>query len=803
MQSSWFNVRFFRFVAILISGLLGGWFPGSFVQSDEPVESGDGEFWQTDMVPFLQKYCADCHSGESAEADIDFDKYDSGELLAGERPRWNQVRGMIEIGAMPPADYDPLPEMEERERIAAWIDRKVNSVDCGVNQGPGRVTLRRLNNAEYDNTLRDLLGVDYSISSMAGFPSDGVGNGFDNQGDVLTLSPLQLEKYLQAARLAVDSVIVHDSEELRKQEKDVPALYAGDEQSVNFLFADGVYEVRARLEFEDSSEKRDIPVALLIDGEEVTRWNVTSRRKTFEIEQPFEAGVHDITLKYVEDPYSDKKQYTRRIEVDYIAMEGPKEGEPALPAAHRRLFRSHPSDERSVTDAAREIFEPLVRRAFRRKPEPVDVNRVVNLVAMAVEQGESFESAVGYGLQSLLVSPKFLFRIEGELDSASNANAGSAGEPVELLNDYALASRLSYFLWASMPDGELLDLAQEGKLADSAVLRTQVGRMLADARSEGLVSRFFGQFFGLGGLQEIDPDPDQFPFWSDALRAAMRKETEQFCRHMIDQDLGLDALLQADFTFVNPRLAELYGLEFEGQDPKDLYFEGPGFGHLRNRHARNLQYRNENRWIQVKLPENRRGVLTQAAVLTLTSNPTSTSPVKRGKWILESILGDPPPPAPPNVPGLEVTQEEHGDLSLREQLELHRTNPSCASCHRVMDPLGLGFENFDAVGRWRDNDGKHPIDAAGELADGRKFSGAVELVKLLLSRQGDIHRHFASKLLTYGLGRGLEPSDSCTLDEIVAAAAAKEYRLSSFVEAVVLSRPFRQRSVLPERIGSQ
>ena len=255
-------------------------------------------------------------------------------------------------------------------------------------------------------------------------------------------------------------------------------------------------------------------------------------------------------------------------------------------------------------------------------------------------------------------------------------------------------------------------------------------------------------------------------------------------------------MLNADFTYVNPRLAELYGIDFDGRNPADLYRDGPGYRRGKSGDQRELEYLDEDRWLRVTLPENRKGVLTQASILTLTSNPTSTSPVKRGKWILENLLGDPPPPAPPNVPNFDETKKEHGNLSLRQQLEIHRANPSCASCHRVMDPLGLGFENFDAIGRWRDKDGKHPVDAAGELADGREFNGSVELVTLLASREKEIYRHFAEKLLTYALGRGLEPYDNCAIDEIMAQAEPEQFRISAFVQAVVASQPFSKRRAL-------
>ncbi|MEO8270773.1 MAG: DUF1587 domain-containing protein, partial [Aureliella sp.] len=370
--------------------------------------------WRSDVQPFLQQYCYDCHSGPDAESDIDFEAYDTPDQLAHERARWEQVRGMIEIGAMPPADYSPLPTIEERQKVARWLKRTINDVDCGGQADPGRVTMRRLNNVEYDNAIRDLLGVDNSFSSQVGFPSDGVGNGFDNQGEVLSLSPLQFEKYLQAAKLVTSQLIIDDPETLRKQQYDLPHLYAGDRESVQFLFATGAYEIKARLKFEDDKEENKIPVALLVDGEEVERFEVGKEQHTFRLDHDFTAGEHELTLHFVEDPYSEKKRFQRRIDVEYVEIEGPRDASPALPLSHRRLFTSHPAQDKSLEQAADEILRPLLRRAFRRNVEELEVQRVVNLVKLASEQGESYQQAIGFGLQSILVSPHFLFRVEGD-----------------------------------------------------------------------------------------------------------------------------------------------------------------------------------------------------------------------------------------------------------------------------------------------------------------------------------------------------------------------------------------------------
>ncbi|MGN6547933.1 MAG: DUF1592 domain-containing protein, partial [Aureliella sp.] len=727
---------------------------------------------------------------------IDLSIVDETTALEKQRPRWNQIRGLIEIGAMPPPDFDAQPTMDQREEIAAWIDRRINTVDCNLVTDPGRVTMRRLNSKEYDNTVHDLLGIDFSPSDIVAFPSDGVGNGFDNQGDVLTLSPLQLEKYMQAADLVAERVVVVDREALRKQRGDGGQLLLDGRVAAKFLFADGQYTILARMEFGDNKEE-NARVRLLIDGEAIDTFEVGSERANFEKKLDFTAGWHEIAVHFAEDPGADPERkgpdFRRRLDVEYIGMSGPKDGEPALPEPHRRLFVAQPSDEVTVEEAAEKIFAPLLRRAFRRQPTELELSRVVNLVKLAKSEGESFESAVAIGLQSVLVSPHFLFRIESEPSQHATAKA-------EPLGDYALASRLSYFLWASAPDDELLDVAASGKLHEPAQLEAVAKRMLADPKSQSLVSEFFMQTLGLGGLREVAPDGERFPLWNDRLADAMRHETELVCQEIVQQDRSLLDLLRADFTYINPRLAEFYGVKFDGEDPAELYRKGRGnfFRRGQDSNRRDGRYDREDEWLRVPLPEHRVGVLTHASVLTLTSNPRDTSPVKRGKWILENIFGDPPPAAPPNVPSFDDTKKKHEGLTLRRQLEIHRENPSCASCHRVMDPLGLGFENFDPTGRWRETDRNQPVDASGELATGEKFVGAQELVAILSTRERQIAKHFIAKLLTYALGRGLEPYDNCTVDEILERAEKDNYRMSSIVLAIVSSDPFRLRRGIQE-----
>ncbi|MEM9354408.1 MAG: DUF1592 domain-containing protein [Planctomycetota bacterium] len=623
-------------------------------------------------MPFVTDYCVDCHSGgEEAEGGVDLEGYTSLASAEQDRARWSQIRGLIELGAMPPVDA-LLPEPAERDAVVGAIESLLEKADCGLPASPGRVTIRRLNAFEYDNTVQHLFGIEYWPSLEVGFPSDEVAAGFDNQGDALTLSPILLEKYLDAAEKIA-----------------AKALEGG-----------GPHGSRARL--------------------------------------------------LVETP-------------------------------HAQL---------SVRDAARAVFERLLPLAFRRPAEPNEVQRLVDLTGRMHDGGASFDEAVSAGVQAVLVSPHFLFRVEPEVVHAP-------GQATEAIGGYQLASRLSYFLWSSMPDLELHRAAGAGELDDEQALRRQVERMLEDERSRSLQKSFVHQWIGVGQLYELEFNVRRYPTWGAHLREAMVSETERFFAAAFAEDMCLEDLVNTDFTFVNPRMAEHYGLEFEGQDPAEMYYTGSGPDReemLRRQRRREQRYREEDKWIRVELPAGRRGLLTQATVLALTSNPTETSPVKRGKWVLDVLLGDPPPPAPPSVPGLEETAAGAHDLPLREQLELHRSDPNCAACHQQMDPLGLAMQNYDPIGRWRKRENGHPIDASGEV-DGVAIDGVDELAEYIRSRREDVARNFVGKLLTFALGRGLEIQDQCAIESILDQTREDGYRLRSVITALVLSDPFRMRSV--------
>jgi hypothetical protein len=582
-----------------------------------------------DVVPLLTKHCLKCHSGQRPKGQLALDKL-LDEAVARKYPEtWDKIQHNLRSGDMPPSGR-PKPAPMEVETITGWIDGELAALDCSKQRNPGRVTIRRLNRVEYKNTIRDLLGIDFKPADD--FPTDDVGYGFDNIGDVLTLSPLLLERYLDAA----DSIIAQ------------------------------------------AFKNKAVRERIVVKPKETNRW-----------------------------------------------------------------------------PAARQTVENFARRAFRRPVAKDEVDRLVDFVRLAVQNGQEREQGLQLALKAALVSPHFLFRVE--LERSTDADA------IYPISEYELASRLSYFLWSSMPDDELFRLAASNGLRKD--LESQTRRMLRDPKAKALAENFAGQWLNLRLLKESNPDPKRYPAFNDALRNAMRTETELFFATVVKEDRSILDFLDADFTFVNEPLARLYGIP--------------------NIMGKEFQ--------RVKLTGDQRGgVITQASVLTVTSNPTRTSLVKRGKWILENILGTPPPPPVPEAGELpEGNAELKG--SLRQRMEMHRAKPLCASCHQRMDPLGFALENYDPIGAWRTRDGKFPIDSKGTLPNGQSFNGSKEMRAVLLTRQADFRKCLAEKMLTYALGRGLEFYDRCTVKDICQEVSQQQNRFSSLVVAIVKSDPFQLR----------
>jgi hypothetical protein len=812
-------------VAIAVLGFVCLLNPVSIYGIEPKVSQLDRDLqdeFTTTVQPMLQRYCYECHEGDSAESSVDIANFRNLQNVRDKQSLWEQIRGIVRLGAMPPKDYSEQPSDIDRERTSNWIHQALTAVDCSAPPEIPSVTARRLNKFEYDNTIRDLFGLDLKPSREIGFVSDDVGNGFDNQGEVLTLSPLILEKYLQAAEWVSGRVISLDPNVMKTQLADLEPILLDESTTAKFLCSAGEYSINARM-YLSNSFGADIPadgeVEVYLDGELIEVVTTKKGGKDFKWTRELEAGFHEVTIKLIAQPENideiarDNKGY-RGLRIHTLSMVGPTKGLPPMPIAHQNVIVAKPSDSVSVKQAADAIVKNLLPKAFRRPCTQSELDKVSNVIVEATNAGWNFEESVQFGIQSILISPEFLFRFEEGLEQTQSktVNVQTSGAQVitgknvdmsakaspeepsqERLNDFAVASRVSYFLWSSMPDDVSIQLASDGLLSNDEAVCREVDRMLGNDKSNAMVTGFFEQWLGLRNLKLVDVDERAFPIWSDLLTEAMEKETFLFCKNLI-QEGSISDVLTAKHTFVNPRLAEYYGVDFEGEDPEQLYPKAEGRGGQSSNDRRLGRYKDEDRWIRVELPKERRGLLTQASILTLTSNPTRTSPVKRGKWVLENIIGDPPPPAPPGVPPLEQTEKTHKDLTLRQQLELHRADPGCASCHNVLDPIGLGLENFNTIGQWRSEDEGVEIDARGKLQDGRTFNGPRELLEHLEADKEKVARHFVTQLLTYALGRGLVRQDQCTINQVLSETRPGGYRLTEVIRAIVRSKPFLYRT---------
>ena len=741
------------------------------------------------LRPYLEAYCFDCHGAEKQKAEVNFEALPLDTEVFKDRNLWEKVRLLTLDKEMPPAK-SRQPEMEERSAFLALLEEEMDRLDCSQMANPGRVTVRRLNRSEYDRTIRDLMGV--TFTPAADFPLDEVGYGFDNIGDVLSLSPLLLEKYLSAAESVVTNAILaelpewppltrYQAEALATTEEDIiraegPVMGFYREGSASGVLSApqaGDYAIRIRAYGQQAGPD---PARLEVRvGEQQSQViDVRAHQDAPQVDSltlSLPAGEHRFQLAYlnnynVQDHPVAELNGDRNLFVDYLELEGPLgQPRPPLPTTHTRIIPDTPEAGQEL-EHAKGVLKAFASRAWRRPVKDQELDRLTTLVQSILKEGSAYESAIQVAAQAVLSSPFFLYR--WELDPIL-----TEGEGTRPLNSYELASRLSYFIWSSMPDERLFELAKADKLKESEVLAAEVRRMLMDERAEALTENFAGQWLQFRDFESVTPDPNLFPQFTDTLRAAMKRETELFFTTIMREDRPLTDFLEADFTFLNGPLAAHYGIEG---------LEGEGFER-----------------VSLDASSRRGGILTQGSVLTLTSNPTRTSPVLRGKWILEQILGSPPPPPPPNVPELESEQEGALRGSLRERMEQHRLKPECATCHEKMDPIGFAFEHFNAVGQWREMDGSFAIDASGVLPDGTQFDGAGELVRQLKTRDTFV-RCVIEKMLTFALGRGLEYYDKCTIDDIHQALRDNNLAFQTLVESIVLSESFQQRQLQGESL---
>jgi mono/diheme cytochrome c family protein len=753
----------------------------------------------------VDRYCVGCHNQRLQTGALALDTLDAGNVGAHAEV-WEKVVRRLRGRVMPPlgarrpdeATYQALVETLE-----ASLDR-----GAAAHPAPGAPVVHRLNRAEYANAIRDLLALDVDTSAL--LPADDSAYGFDNVSDVLNLSPSLQERYLSAARkisaLAVGDSRITPSESTyrvrqdRSQNQHVEGLSLGTIGGtlVRHTFPlDGEYLFQTTFMRTNLGMMRGLEyphrVEYTIDGERVhlaTIGGNADLAAAFEkptatgdamearlrVRLPVTAGPHAIGVAFVEDlPVVDTVRlqpflrssyntldWTGRPHIEVFSMSGPFNASgPGDTPSRRRIFSCRPTSRQAETACARRILLPLARRAYRRPPTPTDLDHVLTFYDAGRREG-SFETGIQAALQFILASPNFVFRIERDPDQVA------VGAPYRL-GDVELASRLSFFLWSSIPDDELLDAAIGGRLKDPAVRERQVRRMLADPRSRSLVSNFAGQWLQLRNVRSVLPNSEVFPDFDDNLREAFLRETELLFESVIGEDRNVLDLLRADYTFVNERLARHYGIP-------------------------NI-YGSQFRRVAITA-EARKGLLGHGSILAITSHAERTSPVLRGKWILENLLGTPPPPPPADVPALEDKSEKA--RTVRERLEQHRASPVCASCHQVMDPLGFALENFDAVGAWRTEDEGARIDASGQLADGAPIDGVVAMREALLSRPELFVSTMTEKLLTYSLGRGVDHHDMPAVRAIVRRAAHDDYRFSSLVLGVVESVPFLMRTKPPQ-----
>jgi hypothetical protein len=742
----------------------------------------------TAPAPVINRYCTGCHNSKVKAGNLALETLNPDEVHRNPEI-WENVVRRMRARYMPPAGL-PRPDEATYQAVVATLESSLDKA-WAAKLNPGRTdTFRRLTRTEYRNAIRDLLALDTDVSSL--LPADEASHGFDNV-TVANLSPTLLERYLTAARkisrLAVgiapkspggDTIVLPPDLTQEEHFEDLPpGTRGGTVLPYNFP-VDGEYEIQIRLARDRNEHVEGLrathEVELILDGE---------RLKLFTVKPPpqgqdysrvdahlnhrvaVKAGPHEVAVTFPKQPSvlleTERQPYEAHFNMDRhpritpavysVSINGPYQpGKAGETPSRQRIFIC----KEQTGDCARRIFAALAQRAYRRPVTSEDVAVPMKFYSEA-KAGGGFEQGVEMGLRAVLVSPEFLFKIEQDPQGAAPGTAYR-------ISELELASRLSFFLWASIPDDLLLDLAARGKLREQ--LPAQVTRMLADPKSDALVSNFCGQWLHLKNLASTTPDMRLFPDFDDNLRQAFRQETEMLFAHVMREDRNVLDLLRANYTFLNERLAKHYGIpNVYGSRFRKVTSQGP--------HARG-------------------GLLRQGSILAVTSYATRTSPVIRGKWILENLLGVAPPPPPGAVPALKETTFAKPS-SMRERLAMHRDKPACRGCHLLMDPPGFSLENFDAVGRWRDFDGAMPVDVSGGLPDGSTFEGVDGLQKAILKNPEMFVGTLAEKLMTYGVGRGLESHDAPSVRKIVREARAHDYRFSSLVQGIVASTPFQMR----------
>jgi mono/diheme cytochrome c family protein len=728
------------------AGLIGLFCASAYSATAPPAD------FAKSIRPVLAQNCAPCHTSTTGKGPANFLKAQSAKDVDADRGLWRNVAAQLRNRTMPPV-ASKLTE-DDRLRVAAWVDTELRQTACSAGDFAGAPAIRRLNRREYHNTVRDLLGVDFDVIAL--FPADGTGGaGFDTNGETLYIPPVLLERYMEGAQQILDRVIITPPLS-RVFTPESHRIETGDGYSFTFsAYADGNYNVAVHLDKKYYLSKLSLKMDGVAAGQLRINKPSAANNAGFPVvgrnQVHLTRGEHTLTVLTAEDA----------VPIYDVAIDQkPDTYSAEKKALHYRLLGIEAGEEPiQPRKAARQVLANFLPRAFRRPVEPAEIDRFMALYDRSAQRGDPYEEAIKLALKGVLVFPDFLFRIE-------QRNPAPGIHP---LGQYELASRLSYFLWSTAPDETLVRLAAENRLQDPAVLTAQVERMLDDPRSRTFADTFAGQWLGtqdLGGrvvplLTELQT------YYTPEVAADLRAEPVLLLDHILGENRSLLELLTADYTFMTERLVKFYQLEGK-VDVKGTQFQ------------------------LVKWPDNRRGgVIEMASVLAMNSHYKETSPVLRGAWALETILGTPVPPPPPNVPPLDPDKKLK-NLSVREKLEQHRSDLNCAACHKLMDPIGFALENFDWMGRWRDQESNgKPLDTSGVLPSGDKFNGPVELRQVLLNHKDDFLRLISGKVLGYALGRSLQDGDSCTIQHLVDDLSKDNYRARTLIRDVVLSVPFR------------
>jgi mono/diheme cytochrome c family protein len=715
--------------------------------------------------------CAECHNDKEANGGFNIRGYLSVESLSEDREHWERVLEKLQSGEMPPPDVE-YPEAQVNA-LMAFLEAEFKRADANVRPDPGRVTARRLNRAEYTNTIRDLLAVEFRADRN--FPTDDSGDGFDNIGEVLTISPVLMEKYLSAAERISRSAIGFEKlpkpveVEYSLRFRNLRRIDPSNVEATHRLDFDADYQFRIMLPGERPADAKPVKLGLWVDGKLVHTQLIETKpsglvyfnpRSEEQFKVSLSEGDHRFRLGFIDDEYvktlAPENIYRDRNNkwIGSVTIVGPFPSAAVKPSRQKLLV----CDPQTGAACVDRILSTFARRAYRRPVTRAEVAQLVRFVNLAKADGQTTEQGLALAIQAVLVSPHFLFRIERDQNPTDPAK-------VHKLSDIELASRLSYFIWNSMPDDRLLDLAERRQLSTPAGLDAEVKRMLDDPRSSALAENFAGQWLETRNLDVIKPDPQKFPDWTPDLRDAMKTETRLFFDALLRENKPIAEFLTARYTFLNESLAKFYGIEG---------ITGPDF--------RRVDLATEQRG----------GILSQGSVLAVSSYPTRTSVVIRGKYILQNILGTPPPPPPPDVPAIDEAALG-ASASLRQQMEKHRSNAICASCHSRMDPLGFGLENYDAIGKWRTADGAFAIDSSGVLPSGKSFTTPAEMREVLGGMLPEFSRALTEKMLTFALGRGLQRYDRPTITEISGRLVESKGGLQTLIGEVVRSLPFQSR----------